>query len=109
MTFDWAFYAQPIAALVVVLALIGLVVWLIRRFGWSGRGGAAGGRQRRLRIVEVMSLDAKHRLVLVRRDEIEHLILIGGAAPVVIEHGIRTPTTPSSPLPAAKIEPEPRL
>ena len=109
MSFDWTQYTREGAALALVLALIIFVVWLIRRFGWSSRS-TVGGRQRRLRVIEVMGLDAKHRLVLVRRDEVDHLVLIGGASPLVIESGIRTSMqAPASSAPTPKMEPEPRL
>jgi flagellar protein FliO/FliZ len=76
-------------ALLVVLGLIGLFAWGARRFGLSGRFGAVAGRSRRLRIVEVTPLDPKTRLVLVRRDEVEHLVLLGPGSSLVIESGIR--------------------
>jgi hypothetical protein len=44
--------------------------------------------QKRLAIVESMALDTKHRLLLVRRDQTEHLIVIGGMSDLVIETGI---------------------
>jgi hypothetical protein len=39
-------------------------------------------------VVEAATIDAKRRLVLVRRDEVEHLLLIGGGTDLVIEHAI---------------------
>ena len=41
-------------------------------------------------MVEVLSVDAKRRLVLLRRDAKEHLVLLGVAGDVVIETGIPT-------------------
>ncbi len=76
-------------ALVFVLALIGLFAWAARRFGLTGRLGAVVGKSRRLRIVEVEPLDPKTRLVLLRRDEVEHLVLLGPGGGLVIEAGIR--------------------
>lgn len=77
-------------ALLFVLALIGLFAWAARRFGLTGRlGGAVAGRSRRLRVVEVAPLDPKTRLVLLRRDEVEHLVLIGPGGGMVVESGIR--------------------
>jgi flagellar protein FliO/FliZ len=80
---------QAIGALVFVLALIGLVAWLMRRFGPALRLGRVG----RLRLVETIALDSRRRLVLVRRDETEHLLMIGGAGDVVIETGIDASST----------------
>jgi flagellar protein FliO/FliZ len=47
--------------------------------------------QRRLDIIEQAVIDPKRRLVLVRRDNVEHLIMIGGPVDVVIESGIGSP------------------
>ncbi|MCM2293712.1 flagellar biosynthetic protein FliO [Allorhizobium sp. BGMRC 0089] len=77
----------------VFLALIVLVVvlWLIRHRAPSPfvRGGR--NRQPRLQVLDAAAVDARRRLVLVRRDNIEHLILIGGPTDVVVESGIGEP------------------
>jgi flagellar protein FliO/FliZ len=85
---DLQAYLKFVSALVFVLALIGALVWLARRFGLGARMGPVKGA-RRLAVIEVMVLDAKRRLVLVRRDEIEHLLLLGGNSEIVVEAGIR--------------------
>jgi flagellar protein FliO/FliZ len=46
---------------------------------------------KRLSIVEVSPVDAKRRLVLVRRDGVEHLVLLGATNETVIETGIAPP------------------
>lgn len=66
-----------VVALVVVLA-----IW--RAFNQRVRGR----RGQRLGISEYHELDQTRRLVLVRRDNVEHLLLIGGPADVVVESGI---------------------
>ena len=43
----------------------------------------------RLGVVEQASVDARRRLVLIRRDGVEHLIMTGGPVDVVIETGIQ--------------------
>lgn len=101
-----ATYAQFLGALVFVLALIGIGALLLRRFAPSQLGGL-GGRDRRLAISEVLALDARRRLVLVRRDDREHLILLGVNGETVIESAI--PVAPTGPalerdrLPSAAI------
>ena len=43
----------------------------------------------RLGVIEQASVDARRRLVLIRRDGVEHLIMTGGPVDVVIETGIQ--------------------
>jgi len=58
--------------------------------------------ERRLDVVEQSSVDGRRRLVLIRRDDVEHLIMTGGPVDVVIETGIpprrvRVTTEPAEP------------
>lgn len=80
-------YLRFAIALVVVVALIAAFGWIARRLGWGGRYMAKGG-ERRLAVLEVLPLDGKRRLVLLRRDTTEHLVLLGHDKDVVIEAGI---------------------
>lgn len=78
-----------VVAFVIVLALIGLTFWLIRRFGGTRVGAAAQrGRQPRLAVIDAAPIDGRRRLVLVRRDNVEHLLMIGGPSDVVVEQNI---------------------
>src|SRR5215472_12072090 len=74
---------------IVVLVLLALAFWLLRRFG-AGRlgGGAARGRQPRLAVIDQATVDGRRRLVLIRRDNVEHLLIIGGPTDVVVEQNI---------------------
>lgn len=45
----------------------------------------------RIEVVEHASIDGKRRLILIRRDDVEHLIMTGGPVDVVIETGIGEP------------------
>ncbi|HSK38433.1 MAG TPA: flagellar biosynthetic protein FliO [Arenibaculum sp.] len=83
-------YVQFGLALVFVLALIGLLGLMLRRLGYGGPA-LSRGRQRRLSVVEVAAVDAKRRLVLVRRDDVEHLLLLGTGDDIVVERGIGRP------------------
>ncbi len=93
MDMDLELYSRFLIALVGVLALIGLLTWLARRFGLGGKLVPNKGRERRLSIVEVMALDSRRKLVLLRRDTTEHLVLLGPAQDVVVEGGIAAPET----------------
>jgi flagellar protein FliO/FliZ len=84
---DWDTYLRSTLALVAVLALIAGTAWLAKRFGLSGtRLGPR--RKRRVSIAEILPLDGRRRLVLIQRDGIQHLLLIGGGSDIVIEKGI---------------------
>jgi len=83
-----AVVVQYVVTLVVILALIGVVVWLVRRYTGGSVGPASRNRLPRLAIVDTLSLDNRRRLVLVRRDNVEHLVLIGGPTDLVVEPSI---------------------
>ena len=98
MEFD--LYFKFLLALVFVLGLIGLLAWTARRFGLGGRLATGPGRERRLAVVEVLPLDARRKLVLLRRDRREHLVLLGAGQDLHLEDlpaaGERTPAVGSS-------------
>lgn len=76
-------------AFVIVLALIGVAAWLVRRFGGNALGSSANrGRMPRLAVIDAAAVDGRRRLVLVRRDNVEHLLMIGGPTDVVVEPNI---------------------
>jgi len=72
---------------VALLALVG-VFWLIRKRASSTfiRGGK--NRQPRLAVLDATAVDTRRRLVLIRRDDVEHLVMIGGPTDIVIESRI---------------------
>jgi len=114
-------YATIAIALVIVFLLIAILFRIIKAF----RSGSFGTmRHNRLGIVEAMQLEDKRRIVLIRRDNVEHLIMIGGENDLVIEQGIQRSvqqvrTATPSPQPAAstsqpataaaQIRPDPRI
>lgn len=77
---------------VIVAAIVVLVVLLIVLLVWRAISPSVMGRRgQRLGISEYHELDKTRRLVLVRRDNVEHLLLIGGAQDLVVESGITVP------------------
>lgn len=84
---DLTTYLRFLLALAAVLALIVLGAAALRRFGFGG-AVPRRGRIRRLSVVEIAAIDTKRRLVLVRRDSVEHLLLLGGPTDQVIETNI---------------------
>jgi flagellar protein FliO/FliZ len=93
-------YWRFVGALFIVVALIFVLAWVAKRMGFGGRM-ATGRGKRRLAIQEVMSLDNKRRLVLLRRDGVEHLLLLGLNDDVVVETGIVPPPEEPSETPAS--------
>ncbi|MFN4141367.1 hypothetical protein [Aestuariivirga sp.] len=93
------------AAVVLVLIFILMAVWrsLSPRFGGGRRG-------QRLGVSEYYEMDKTRRLVLVRRDNVEHLVLIGGPQDVVIETNISQAaiTAAYSPSPGSPEQPATR-
>lgn len=81
-----------IAAVVVLLGLLclALVLWIVR--GRPSSPFIRGGRNRtpRLAVLDAAAIDTRRRLVLVRRDDVEHLLMIGGPTDIVVETRIAT-------------------
>jgi flagellar protein FliO/FliZ len=78
-----------ILAFVAVLLLIGGAAWLVRRFAGNRLGTNANrGRMPRLAVIDAAAVDGRRRLVLVRRDNVEHLLMIGGPTDIVVEPNI---------------------
>lgn len=76
-------------AFVAVLALIGVAAWLVRRFAGNRLGASTkSGRMPRLAVIDAAAVDGRRRLVLVRRDNVEHLLMIGGPTDIVVEPNI---------------------
>ncbi|MFM2044775.1 MAG: putative flagellar assembly protein FliO [Pseudomonadota bacterium] len=83
-------YLRFVLALAFVLALVGVFGLVLRRYGpMAGLAMSRSRGERRLSLVEVLPLDARRRLVLVRRDGVEHLLLLGMENDLVVEPGIR--------------------
>jgi flagellar protein FliO/FliZ len=100
-------------AFVVVLALIGAAAWLVRRFAGNRLGANTNrGRMPRLAVIDAAAVDGRRRLVLVRRDNVEHLLMIGGPTDIVVEPNIvrAIPGRDQQPRPAVgPAEPQPRI
>lgn len=94
---------QVILAAVAVLLVLLIVIAVWRAFSprMSGRRG------QRLGVSEYYELDKTRRLVLLRRDNVEHLVLIGGDQDLVIETGINHGTVAASYNPPHHAEPAP--
>ncbi|MDB5648400.1 flagellar biosynthetic protein FliO [Methylobacterium sp.] len=119
---DGSFSLQFAIIFVVIFLVLAGGVFLLRRFTGQGRGLSnktpPRGRQPRLGIVDIYELDRQRQLILLRRDNVEHLLLVGGPNDVVVERNItrginaRLPTDetaydePPEPAPAANPVPQ---
>src|SRR5580704_14723030 len=109
---EMPFVVKFFLAFLLVLGLIGVGAWGLRRFSSGRLGGASTrGRQPRLGVIDYASVDARRRLILVRRDNVEHLLMIGGPTDVVVEanivRAVAAPRDVALARPAA-VEPLPR-
>ena len=94
MDLDYGHYLQFFFALIFVIALIGLVAVIMRHYGLGGAikfGQKFRNGRRRLSVVEAIPVDARRRLLLIKRDDVEHLILFGTHQDLLIENGIISP------------------
>jgi hypothetical protein len=102
-------------AFIAVLALIGVAAWLVRRFATNRLGANTNrGRMPRLAVIDAAAVDGRRRLVLVRRDNVEHLLMIGGPSDIVVEANIVRAIAgrdqlPPRPAVAGTGEPPPRI
>jgi hypothetical protein len=77
-----------IFTITLLIALGGLAFWIARQsLGFEGVK-LFQSKPKRLGVMEITSVDSRRRLVLIRRDNVEHLIMTGGPVDVVIETGI---------------------
>jgi flagellar biogenesis protein FliO len=90
-------------ALGIVLVLIVLSAWVLKLFTRAGNS-VARGRHKRLSVVDSAVVDAKRKVVIIRRDNVEHVIMTGGPTDLVIESGVPAPD-PVPPRRAAPVRP----
>jgi hypothetical protein len=82
-------------SLILLVGVCGLGFWFARQSLGLGGMPLFTPKTRRLGVVESTSIDGRRRLLLVRRDNVEHLIMTGGPVDVIVETGI-----PAQPRPA---------
>lgn len=85
-------FARAILGLAITLGLIGLAAWTVRRYApqLMARLQAERG-ERRLKVVETLVLDPARRLVLVRVDDEERLLLLGEGHELIEPRGDSRP------------------
>ncbi len=78
-------YLRAILSLVFVVGLIGLVSVIFKKYLLEKVSIVGKSKEKRIFVEEFSVVDAKHRLVLVRKDDKEHLILLGATSDLLIE------------------------
>lgn len=75
-------------ALVFVVSLMGGLWVILKKLGMNGGFTLQQGKKRRLKIVEILPIDVKHKAVLLRCDDKDHLVILGPNGETVIERSI---------------------
>lgn len=90
---EFSGYVRFLLALIFVLGLIGLLAAVAKKYG-LGIGGPIVRKpgERRLKVVEIKQLDPKRKAVLISRDGVEHLVILGPNSETVVEANITPPT-----------------
>lgn len=89
---DFILLVKAIVSLLFVLGLLFLTLWGIKYIeihSATGRFFKKLNDKRRLEVVEIKRIDSRNALVLVRRDDKEHLLLVGPSSQI-IENNICT-------------------
>ena len=114
MSEDSGLLVQFLLALGAVLILILLLAWILKKVNMMGARIGSSSDTPRLEVREAVQIDHRRRLVLVRRDHVEHLVMIGGENDFLVEHHIMPPLpaqqqqAQQAPRPQAAATPQPR-
>lgn len=103
---------SPIVTYVLIFILLIAAFFILRAALHRMRGGTfvhgGHGRKKRLAVIDAAPVDNRRRLVLVRRDDVEHLVLIGGMNDLVVERniGIQASSNVDTPNPSLGSQPD---
>ncbi|MFK8033360.1 MAG: hypothetical protein AB8B94_04370 [Hyphomicrobiales bacterium] len=85
---DAAMGVQFLVALLVVLLLFGIFIWILRLVTGTSKRPRRNMNEQRLAVLDRTQIDENRSLLLVRRDDVEHLVMVGGPSDVVVEANI---------------------
>ena len=80
-------------ALGIVLVLIVFGLWLLKLLSRATEGMGRGS-EKRLQVIDTATVDGKRKVMIIRRDNVEHVVMTGGPSDLVIETGIAVPEAP---------------
>lgn len=87
---DVTVIGRVLAGLIFVAALVGLAGLALKRYGVPG-GKIKRESEARLSVVEALPLDQRTRLLIIQRDDVQHLVALGQDGIRVIETGFDAP------------------
>jgi len=88
---NWIDLLRAIFGLAITLGLIGMAAYVVRRYApemMAKLQGSAPRRDKRLKVIETLMLDPSRRLVLVKVDQEERLLLLGEGRELIEPRGI---------------------
>lgn len=78
-------YSRFVFGLIFVIGLIWFSAFILKRTGMDKRLRGISGQKGRLQVVDVLYLDPRRKLTLVRADKREYVLLISGDNAQVID------------------------
>ena len=88
---EWIMLLKTVLALAFVLGLLLLTLWVVKYCELKGGKNLFMRKlqeNQRLSVVEIRRIDARNSVVLIRRDETEHLLLLGSTQNLLLESNI---------------------
>jgi flagellar protein FliO/FliZ len=83
---DMMMLAKFVFAFIFVISLMLMLGWALKRMGLPGTAQNRGPR--RLKIIEALPLDHRRRLMLVQRDNVQHLLVLSATGEILVESNI---------------------
>ena len=110
--------SQPlvyVASIAIILLLLAIFAWVLKKISDNNAKAESSirSRQPRLGIVDTFEIDKQRQLVIIRRDSVEHLLLLGGSNDIVVESNIvravaaQTQARDIAPAPRVAAPPQP--
>ena len=75
---------------IAIVPLMGGLALILKRLG-LGNVGILPPDKRRLKIIEILPLDPRRKALILRRDDKEHLVILGVNGETVVETNIERP------------------
>lgn len=95
---EWMLLLKAVLSLIIVLGLLLVTLWALKYMQINGsrcRLFKKLDNARRLEIVEIRRIDARNTVVLLRRDNVEHLLVLGSSN-LIVENDIPAPISSES-------------